>query len=201
VKTQPSGSSEQSGASRSSKPARLSHRRASAVKPASERALIAELLAGTGGLSTLASKQFEGERPAQSLAQWWRRTGNRRTLISLRELAEQVAELRVAEGRAQAAAVLVRMAASESDADVARKACVELLKVPSRVVAGEASAAAPERRAAVDEKLVRSVWHKLDQLDEQERSRVLAEFSAGPDEVDASFPSETDAEPQREGVV
>jgi len=132
---------------------------ASAARQALSDAMLEDLATRRGGLASIA------RRHALSLADLAARIaepGAQRALRALAALADERASLRLATARIDAADALRRLALDDESKETARKACVDLLRLPTDAPAAHADRPSDDgpgrdqsRDASLDEALLR----------------------------------------------
>lgn len=126
---------------------RLSSRALS--KRRTDLSLVHALIESEFDLARLAKEHFPTGASIRRLAEWYEQPEILALLVTLRRLSEDRAELAVGHARAAAARLMVRLASDETNAESARKACFDLLKLP-HPAAGRGQAAAESRKSNGD---------------------------------------------------
>lgn len=133
--------------------------------PKCQAVVMEDLLSGEADIAAVSRKHFSDKSgsPLQKLATWYEGKGASGLMIVLRRLLEDRADLMTAHARAMAARRMFLIARDEKEAEVARKACVDLLKLPSggRVSAGREAAREVVEETPEDEEKVRLLMAKV----------------------------------------
>ena len=112
-----------------------------------EPGVLSGLLCSTLGLPSVAQRRFSGSSPLRRLNSWASKPMRVRLVGSLHRLARGRLSIGLAPAQLGGAGALRAVALSTDEKDIARKACVDLLKLPASPIPAQSSGAIHETAA------------------------------------------------------
>lgn len=167
--------------------------------------MIRDLIVGEAELAAVSERHypFNGKKdpcgPLRRLAAWYEQAtegaedgrSGALLLAALRRLAEDRADVIVAQARARAARRMIELACDEENIESARKACFDLLKLAgtNRAAGPNVPAGSPPGEVAVDASAVRRA---LERLAGPAPAEGVPQPFESPEEADAATAGDTD---------